>query len=263
MKSLFQEKHQKLYLLLAGIFLTNAIVAELIGVKIFSVENLLGFESLNFAVTQDFSISFNMSVGILIWPVVFILSDIINEYFGKPGVRRISYMAAGLIAYSFVIIFSGTQLPPADFWLQLNNTDPSGNPFDINFAYSTIFRQGMGIIIGSITAFLVGQLVDMYAFHYIRKITANKYLWLRATGSTMISQLIDSFLILLIAFYWLGNWSFLQVLAVGFIQYIYKIGFAIILTPVIYWMHHIIDSYLGKEKSEELIMQATIDYQQK
>jgi hypothetical protein len=253
----FNNKETRLYLLLAAVFLTNAIVAEVIGVKMFSVEKILGIEPLNLPFIFDSVISMNMSVGILIWPAVFILSDIINEYFGKSGVRRISYMAAGLIAYAFVIIFAGTHLPAADFWLELNNTDANGQPFNIEYAYDTIFRQGLGIIIGSITAFLVGQLVDMHTFHFLRKLTNHKMLWLRATGSTIVSQFIDSFLILFIAFYWLGNWSFLQVVSVGLIQYIYKVTFAIVLTPVIYWIHYIIDRYLGKDASLALIDNAS------
>lgn len=240
-------KKIRLFIILSALFLTNAIIAEIIGVKMFSLEKLLHIPPLNLPFLGTERLNMNMSVGILIWPFVFILSDIINEYFGKPGVKLLSYIAASLIAYSFFIIYGGTQLPPADFWLQLNNTDTQGNPFNINFAYSTIFRQGLGIIVGSIIAFLVGQLIDMYAFQWIKKVTGHKKLWLRATGSTAISQLIDSFLILIIAFYWLGNWSLTQVLAVGVMQYIYKLSLAVALTPVIYLMHYIIDLYLEKD----------------
>lgn len=197
-----------------------------------------------------------MSVGILIWPFVFIISDIVNEYFGKPGVKRLSYLAAILIGYGFIIILGGTNLPPSDFWLHNNALDAQGNAFNVNYAYSTIFRQGLGIIVGSITAFLVGQLVDIYTFHYLRKITGHKKLWLRATGSTVVSQLIDSFIILLIAFYWLGNWSFIDVISVGLVQYIYKILLAILLTPLIYWIHYLIDRYLGRDHSNEMIDKA-------
>lgn len=249
-------KETALYIFLCAIFLTNAIVAEIIGVKIFSFERAIGIEPLDLPFIFGTRLNMNMSVGILIWPVVFIISDIINEYFGKPGVRRISYLAAGLIAYAFIVIYSGTELPPADFWKEVNNTRPTGEPFDIIYAYATIFRQGMGIIIGSITAFLVGQIIDMHTFHFLRRLTQHKMLWLRATGSTVVSQFVDSFLILFIAFYWLGNWSFTQVIAVGIIQYINKITIAIVLTPVIYWIHYLIDRYLGRENSESLIRKA-------
>jgi uncharacterized integral membrane protein (TIGR00697 family) len=245
-------KKQNLFIILSTLFLTNALIAEVIGAKILSFEKIFGLAPMALKFIGDTSLSLNMSVGVLIWPIVFILSDIINEYFGTSGVKRISFIGAGMIAYAFIIIYFATQSPPADFWLKNNAVDPDGNPFNINYAYNSIFRQGMGIIVGSITAFLVGQLVDAYVFKYIRKLTQHKHLWLRATGSTVVSQLVDSFLILFIAFYLLGNWSLEQVLAVGLIQYIYKVALAIIFTPVIYWMHMLIDRYLGKEKSIEM-----------
>jgi len=244
-----------LYILLASFFITNALIAEFGGVKIFSMEKLFGIMPLQlniFGMITDL----NLSVGVLIWPVVFVFSDIINEYFGKVGVQRISFITAGMIAYSFIVILVWTDMPPADFWLKLNGLDSQGRPFDINFAYSTIFRAGLGIIVGSLTAFLVSQLVDVYVFHYLRKLTGHKYLWLRATGSTVVSQIIDSFVILFIAFYFLGNWSLEQVFRVGLIQYLYKISIAIALTPVIYLVHTIIDRYLGKETSEVIIEEA-------
>lgn len=244
-----------LYLILASFFITNAIIAEFGGVKIFSVEKLLGIAPVQlniFGIITDL----NLSVGVLIWPIVFIFSDIINEYFGKTGVRRISFITAGMIAYAFLIILMWTDMPPADFWMKLNGVDAHGKPFDINFAYTTIFRMGLGIIVGSLTAFLVSQLVDAYVFHYFRKLTGHKFLWLRATGSTVISQLIDSFVILFIAFYFLGNWSLEQVFRVGLVQYIYKVLLAIALTPLIYLVHIAIDKYLGKETSEILIEEA-------
>ncbi|HRX31867.1 MAG TPA: queuosine precursor transporter [Tenuifilaceae bacterium] len=249
-------KKHRLFFILSVLFLTNALIAEVIGVKILSVEKILNVPPLALPFIGDSLLNLDMSVGVLIWPLVFIISDIINEYFGRSGVRRISFVGAGMILYSFIVIYFATQSPPADFWLQNNNVDPSGNPFNIDFAYSSIFRQGLGIIAGSITAFLVGQLVDAYSFHYFRIITQHKYLWLRATGSTVISQIVDSFLVLYIAFYLLGNWTFNQVLAVGLIQYLYKIFLAIVLTPLIYLMHGIIDRYLGKEDSHKLIVEA-------
>lgn len=248
-------KANSLYILLACIFITNALIAEFGGVKIFSLEKLLGLNPFQIPFFGT-KLDFNLSVGVLIWPIVFIFSDIINEYFGREGVKRISFITAGMIGYAFIIILLWTEMPPADFWLQLNDQDPQGNQFNINYAYSTIFRQGLGIIVGSLTAFLVSQLIDAYVFHYFKKLTGHRLLWVRATGSTVVSQLIDSFVILVIAFYLFGNWSFGQVIKVGIVQYFYKISLAIILTPLIYLAHVLIDHYLGKEQSERVIEEA-------
>ncbi|GAP43151.1 conserved hypothetical integral membrane protein [Lentimicrobium saccharophilum] len=238
------QKRTQLYLFLSAIFLTNALVAEFAGVKIFSLEKLLGLMPAQLPFFGGQKLDFNLSVGVVIWPIVFLVSDLVNEYFGRNGVRKISFITAGMIAWSFLIVLAGTEVPPADFWLNLNQTDPTGNPFDINYAYTSIFRAGLGIIIGSLAAFLVSQLIDAYAFHYLKALTGSKKLWLRATGSTVISQLIDSFVILFIAFYLLGNWSMQQVLQVGLVQYTYKVSLAILLTPLIYLAHWLIDGYL-------------------
>jgi uncharacterized integral membrane protein (TIGR00697 family) len=205
---------------------------------------------------SDFVLDFNLSAGVLVWPAVFITTDIINEYFGKEGVRKLSFLTAGMIAYIFLVIWIVTDLPPAQFWLDINKTDSLGNPLNINDSFSKIFMQGLGIIIGSLVTFLIGQIIDVVAFQWLRKFTGSGKIWLRATGSTLISQLIDSFIVLVIAFYIWGNWSFEQVIAIGIINYIYKFTVAVGLTPLLYLAHYLIDNYLGKELAEEMTSQA-------
>ncbi|WP_258104269.1 queuosine precursor transporter [Marinoscillum sp. MHG1-6] len=255
------DKRQNLFIILAAIFLSNALLAELIGVKIFSGESTLSLPPANIPLLGDLVLDFNLTAGVIIWPVVFLTTDIINEYFGKKGVRRLSYIAAACIAYAFIVIFIITKLPPADFWLDVNSTDSQGNFFNINFAFNKIFSQGLGIIVGSLVAFLIGQFMDVFVFQKLKKITGHKMIWLRATGSTLISQLIDSFVVLAIAFYILApegsRWSIVQVISVGIINYIYKFTVAIVLTPLIYLGHYLIDNYLGSELSEQMTQEAT------
>lgn len=252
-----ENKKNNLFLVLAGIFITNALLAEILGVKIFSLEKTFGIAPAQIYILEDFILDFNLTVGVILWPVVFIVTDIINEYFGKKGVKQISFLTAGLIAFSFLIIFIITSLTPADFWLDINSIDSKGNTFDINYAYNTIFRQGLGIIVGSLIAFLIGQLLDIYIFQKLKKFTELKMIWLRATGSTLVSQFVDSFIVLGIAFYILGNWSLSQVIAVGIINYVYKFSVAILLTPLIYLVHNLIDCYLGKEIADNMMKEAT------
>ena len=251
-----KDKKQTLFIVLASIFLTNAILAEMIGIKIFSAEATLGIPPANIPLFGEWVLDFNLTAGVIIWPVVFITTDVINEYFGKKGVRKISYLAVACISYAFLVIYLITLLPPAEFWLNVNDTDAEGNPFNINYAFKVIFRQGLGIIIGSLVAFLIGQLLDVFVFQKLRKLTGSKMIWLRATGSTLISQFIDSFVVLGIAFYILApessRWSLPQLISVGTINYIYKFVVAIALTPLIYLAHNLIDKYLGKELSEQL-----------
>ena len=173
--------------------------------------------------------------------------------------RKISFLTAFLIAYIFIVIYLVTKLVPASFWLELNNSDADGNPFNIDYAFRTIFRQGLGIIIGSLTAFLIAQLLDVFIFQRLRHLTGKKMIWLRATGSTLVSQLIDSFVVLGIAFYVFGNWSILQIISVGTINYIYKFIVAILLTPLLYVAHYFIDNYLGKETADKMAEEAGED----
>ncbi|MFM6948667.1 MAG: queuosine precursor transporter [Aquirufa sp.] len=243
---IFQQfsRKQKLFIFLFGIFLTNAIVAEIIGVKIVSIEKSLGFEPLAWLTPWGDKWSLNQTAGALNWPLVFITSDIINDYFGKKGVRFISYTTALFVAFSFFIIYLATLLVPADFWIEVNKDD-SG--FNINIAFSKIFRQGLGIILGSLSAFLVSQLIDAYVFENIKNKTGKKHIWLRATGSTLISQFIDSILVIGIAFYAFGNWSFSEWMNVSFNNYFYKFFVAILFTPLLYLAHYFIEKYLQKE----------------
>ncbi len=256
---IIRDKRANLFIILSAIFLTNAILAELIGVKIFSLEKTIGFAPAQLQIFLETPLDFNLTAGVVIWPIVFLTTDVINEYFGKNGVRKISFLTAGCIAYIFVVIFLVTLLPPAPFWINLNNQDINGNIFDINYAFKTIFRQGLGIIIGSLTAFLISQLLDVFVFQRLRSITGSKMVWLRATGSTLVSQFIDSFVVLGIAFYIFGNWNFDQIIAVGIINYIYKFFIAVILTPLIYLAHYVIDRFLGAELSEKMKMDAGSD----
>jgi uncharacterized integral membrane protein (TIGR00697 family) len=252
-------KKTNLFIILGSIFLTNAILAEIIGVKIFSAERTFGFEPVNWQFFGEYILDFNLTAGAVIWPIVFVTTDIINEYFGKKGVRKISFLTAGLIAYVFVVISVVTILVPADFWLDVNAQTPSGDSFDISYAFNTIFRQGLGIIIGSLTAFLLGQLVDVFVFQKLRAVTGSKMIWLRATGSTLVSQFFDSFVVLGIAFYIFGNWELSQVIAVGIINYVYKFSVAILLTPLLYLGHGLIDRYLGKDLAEKMMKEASSD----
>lgn len=250
-----ESKRTILFLILGSFFIANAIIAEFVGVKIFSVEGTLGIPPFQLNLFGDVY-SFNMTAGVLMWPMVFIMTDIINEYFGKNGVRLFSYIAAALITYSFLAVYSTIKITPANFWL-VKTTD--AGTINMQLAFSEVFGQGLWIIIGSLFAFLIGQLVDVYTFHFIKTKTGNKALWLRSKGSTLVSQFFDSFVVLIIAFYIGGDWPLTQVLAVGVVNYIYKFIVAIGLTPLLYLVHNAIDKYLGKDLAEKMMQEAAAD----
>jgi uncharacterized integral membrane protein (TIGR00697 family) len=251
----FRTKESKLLLVLGAFFVANAILSEFIGVKIFTVEGTLGIKQFDINLFGVPNLSFHMSAGVLTWPIIFIMTDIINEYFGVRQVRFLSILTAILISYAFIVVGVAMHLKPSDFWV---NQDINGQKVNMNAAFAGIFGQGMWIIVGSITAFLVGQIADVLIFHRIKKITGDKALWLRATGSTVVSQFIDSFVVIFIAFYLNPqyHWSFQMVMAIGLVGYVYKFIVAILMTPVLYLVHGIIDGYLGKDLSQRMIKMA-------
>ena len=255
---ILSSKPTRLFIILAGFFIANALLAEFIGIKIFSLEKLLGIDPFNMTFFGVDGLGFNLTAGVLLWPVVFVMTDIINEYYGKRGVRFLSWLAVVLIIYAFLVAFFAIQTPPNDWWQSVSGVreNPSESIPDMNLAYARIFGQGLWIIIGSLVAFLIGQLIDVIIFHKIRKITGEKKIWLRATGSTLVSQFIDSFIVLIIAFYIGADWELVRVLAIGVVNYIYKFTMAILLTPVIYGVHGLIERYLGPETSAMLKTEA-------
>lgn len=219
-------KKDIVFLVLAGFFITNAIVAELIGGKLVT-----------------FFGTFTQSIGIVLWPVVFIVTDLVNEYYGQKGVRKLSYITVALIAFTFVILFICMRIPATDF-----------SPVtDENF--KKVFGQSMYIIIGSICAFIVSQLVDSTIFWMLRERTGKNMIWLRSTGSTVISQLVDTFIVQFIAFVVPGVWTFSEFTKNASFGYAFKLMVAIAIIPLIYLVHFLIDRYLGKETSDVLIKQ--------
>ena len=244
----------RLFIVLAAFLACDALTAEFVGVKIFALEPTLGLNPLNWNLFgQTGSLSFTS--GVLMWPLVFLLTDVINEFFGFRGVRFISWLTVVLIIYAFFAAYIAINLVPAAFWLTVNRD--SGVP-DMQAAFSSIFGQGMWTIAGSVTAFLIGQLTDVAIFHRIRNITGERWIWLRATGSTAVSQLVDSFVVLYIAFV-LGpqHWSMGLFLAVGTVNYCYKLLMAFALIPLIYLLRRGIQAYLGHDVARELEVQAS------
>lgn len=251
--NIIRDKATRLFLVLAGFFIANAIIAEVIGVKIFSLEDTFNFPKASIDMLGEKGLSFSLSVGVLPWPVIFIMTDIINEYYGVKGVRFLSFLAVVLIAFAFIIFYFAINSVPDQGWryreLEQGVTDQQG-------AYKQILGQGMNIIIGSITAFIVGQLLDAWIFRVIKRLTGEKLFWMRATISTLVSQWIDSIVVTFIAFYLFKNFSLATVTAWALTAYMYKFLVAVLMTPLLYLVHWLIERYLGKTKAMEMKLAA-------
>ena len=239
---ILNDKPTKLFIGFTAFFACNALIAEAIGMKLFSLEAIMGMNPVNFTLFGESGLAFTLTCGVILWPLEFVITDIINEYYGPKAVRRISITAVVLISYAFLMYFIAIALPPAKAWL--SSSEMQGVA-DIQASFKAIFGQNMRIIVGSIVAFLVGQVVDVYIFQKIKKITGDKKLWLRATGSTLVSQLVDSYIVLFIAFTGIFHWQL--ILAIGIMNYLYKGIMAILLTPLIYFIEKRIAKYVGEE----------------
>lgn len=228
---LFSSRKEKIFILLGGFFITNAILGEVIGGKLLSIG------------------PFVMSMGIVPWPIVFITTDLINEYFGREGVKRLTWLTTGLIVYLFIMLFVSMSMKAASF-----------SPVS-DAQFSAVFGQSMWIIVGSIAAFVASQFLDVSIFWLLREKTGPKMIWLRATGSTLFSQLIDTFVVVGIGFYLPGQMGLAKELAfsdyinISLTGYTFKVMVAVGLTPLIYLGHSLIDKYLGKD-AEKVIEKA-------
>jgi queuosine precursor transporter len=242
---LLRDRPTRLFVILTAFFVANALIAECIGGKLFSLEAMFGLTPKPFSLLGEGGLTFTLTCGVLLWPFEFIMTDIVNEYYGHKAVQTISYIAVGLISYAFLMFYLAIKVPPdKSFWI--GSQADSGVP-DMQAAFYNIFGQSMWIIVGSLAAFLISQIVDVWIFHRIKRVTGHKHVWLRATGSTVVSQLVDSFVVLFIAFKIGKGWSYQRVLAIGLVNYAYKFTVAVILTPLIYLLERIIENYLGHD----------------
>jgi uncharacterized integral membrane protein (TIGR00697 family) len=258
MQQIIKNRPFLLFTILSCFFVANTIVAEFIGSKIFSLEKLFGFPPLALSLFGVDGLGLNLTAGAILWPVVFIMTDIINEYFGQKAVKFLSYMAIIIVFYSFFMVYGAISLPPNDWWQFQSgvSTDVTNSISDMHLSFNKVMGQGMWIIVGSMVAFLVGQILDVAIFHRIKQYTGEGKIWLRATGSTLVSQLIDSYVVLLIAF-WIGSdWDLTRVLAIGTVNYLYKGSMALLLTPLVYFGHYVIERFLGAELAASMKKEA-------
>lgn len=227
---------EKLFVVCTAVFLTALVVAEATAAKFFTVAtlprpiNLLG-ESFDSVV---------MTVGVIAFPITFIVTDLVNEYFGKPGIRFLTLVGMVMIAFEFLLLQAAMRVPVSPI---------SPVPGE---AFNLVFGASGWIIAGSLTAYLIGQLVDITLFHWLRGLTNGRYLWLRATGSTIGSQFLDTFFVLFVAFYVPGQMTLQTVLAITLFNYAYKFVVAVGVTPLIYAAHWAMDRYLGDALAEKL-----------
>jgi queuosine precursor transporter len=215
---MFRDKKSILYMWLTSAFLTFLLMAELTGSKLIS---FLGF---------------TLTMGVIPFPVTFLITDTLNEFYGKRAVKHTTFLGMVMILLAYAIIVIDLKIPAV-----------SNSPVD-DASFIKVFANSGLVIVGSIIAYVIGQMIDINVFHYLRMKTKNKHIWLRATGSTVISQLIDSYVVIFIAFG--STLPFNELISIASTNFVYKLFIAIGLTPVIYLLHSLIANYLGDELAD-------------
>lgn len=225
----------RLFVVLSGVFLTALVVAEATASKFFAAFDL----PFTFALWGFETRQVVMTTGVIAFPLTFIVTDLLNEYYGRAGIRFVSLLGAAMIVFEFLLLRVGMALPVAD-----------GSPVT-QAGFEMVFGASQRIIFGSLTAFLLGQLLDIALFFWLRKRTGGRHLWLRATGSTLGSQLLDTAIVLTVAFG--GQMPAGQIAAITLFNYGYKLGIAVAITPLIYLGHRLMDVYLGDDLAQSLL----------
>lgn len=207
-----------IYLILAGLFITSLVASNLIFTKIFYWYpfdiNLMGVKL------------FELSVGILPYPLTFLITDLISEIYGQKKANQVVITGIFASIFSIGLIFISSQVPAIE-----------GSPID-DATFNSVFLNAPLAVLASMLTYLFAQFIDIRIYHYWKKLTKGKHLWLRNNFSTFTSQFVDTFTIvsLLILFGILPQDKFLVLIISGFI---FKVIVAILDTPLLYlfvWM---------------------------
>ena len=244
-------RRQVLLVALCSLFVGFFVTAEMLGAKLFELR--LGFGPRHLGLGEGEV--FVATAGILAFPLTFVLTDIINEYFGRRIVRLFTWLGIGVNVLAQIVVRLAIHTPAVSF-------TPGVEAAEVQAAFELALGQTWAIVVGSLSAFAIAQLLDVRIFAWLRRLTGGRLLWLRAQGSTVASQLVDSFVVIFLAFVWLPAltggepWSARAAAGVAATNYVYKFAIAVGITPLLYAVHWAVDHYLGREEAEELVRTA-------
>jgi len=246
------DRRELLLLSLLTLFIGFFVTAELLGAKLFHFTLFgLGPRHLGLGEAEDFV----ATTGILAFPMTFVLTDVINEFFGKRIVRQFTFLALAVNAILQLVVQAAIRVPARSF-------SPGVSDQQVQDAYSLALGQTWSIVVASMVAFMIGQWLDAQMFTWLRRRTGGRLLWLRSQGSTVASQLLDSYVVIVLAFVVLPAlsggtpWSLGAALAVATTNYVYKFVIALGSTPVLYFVHGAVKSWLGAPLAERLAHEA-------
>lgn len=206
------DRKHRFFVWLSAIFVAALITSDLIGGKVFRVWGI------------------DLSVGMIPFPLTFLLTDIVNEFYGTEGARRITFVGLGVAVFVFAIINLAIALPTSP------ESPMRGDQFKAVFGWSS------RLYVASLTAYLIGQLLDISVFLALRRLTGHRLLWLRSTGSTVLSQAVDTLVVSFVLF--TGTKSTTFILTIARNSYLVKLALAVGLTPLIYAGHALLRRHL-------------------
>lgn len=242
-------REQALAHTLCALFVGFFVAAEVLGGKLFRF-TLMGLGPRDFGLGTN--AEFAATAGILAFPLTFVMTDIVNEYFGKPIVRLFTWIAIAVNLLLQPVIRAAIAVPAISF-------TPGISDAEMQRGYEIALGQTSSIVVASLCAFALAQWLDAAVFTWLRRSTGGKWLWLRAQGSTIVSQLIDTIAVIFLAFVVIprvcGNepWSLADAWSVSVTNYVYKFAIAVLMTPLLYGVHVVVDLYLGKAAAAALI----------
>jgi hypothetical protein len=245
-------REQVLAYVLCALFVGFFVAAEVLGGKLFRFTLFgLGPQDLGLGDGTEFA----ATAGILAFPLTFVMTDIVNEYYGRPIVKLFTWIGIGVNLLLQPVIRAAIAVPAISF-------TPGISDQDMQRGFEIAFGQTTSIVVASLVAFALAQWLDVQVFTWLRRVTGGKYLWLRAQGSTIVSQIADTFVVIFLAFVLIPRftggepWTAANAASVSLTNYVYKFALAVGITPVLYLVHAAVDAYLGKETAEALVHHA-------
>jgi uncharacterized integral membrane protein (TIGR00697 family) len=205
------DRKQRFFVWLTAIFVAALITGDFIGGKFF----VLGGHA--------------FSSGIIPFPLTFVITDLVNEFYGTHGARRVTFVGLGAAVFVWAVITLALHLPTS-----------ADSPIP-DAVFTSAFGTSSRLYIASLTAYTIGQMLDISVFHLLRKVTGHRFIWLRATGSTVLSQIIDSLTVSFVFLVGARPMSFIVENAAN--NYVGKLAMAVLLTPLIYLGHAVFRRY--------------------
>lgn len=212
------DRYEQIYLVLAAIFVVTLVLTNVIGIKLFRA---------------PFNPEFALTTGILTYPVTFLVTDLVSEIYGKRRADFMVVLGFGMSMLMLAIVQLALAVPPHPYWVPPANAyfpDVQG----YQRAFESVFALNGVLLFGSMLAYLSAQLCDNWLFHFWKRLTNGRHLWLRNNGSTIISQLVDTAVVNSILFYVGFGMAFWDGVAIMATIYVYKVALAVLDTPLIY-----------------------------